>query len=149
MDSSTRKAPVAHVESTEPTAMPAPKSKTKVTLEGTQGTLLATLWARYTDAGYSPPVFGDRWAAYVVDQIEWDWSRFRFTKFFCYLMSLRGNQMDAWTASFLEKHKETGATIVRKFWTPLVWKGKPEGGVGESQQQRAGHGNANQKEVYI
>ncbi|KLU86780.1 hypothetical protein MAPG_05790 [Magnaporthiopsis poae ATCC 64411] len=109
MDSPTHKTPVV---STESAAMPAPKNKTKVTLEGTQGTLLATLWARYTDAGYSPPVFGDRWAAYVVDQIDWDWSRFAFTKFFCYLMSLRGNQMDIWTANFLEKHKETGATIV-------------------------------------
>ncbi|EJT77062.1 hypothetical protein GGTG_06976 [Gaeumannomyces tritici R3-111a-1] len=103
----------AHVESAEPlTTMPAPKSKTKVTLEGTQGTLLATLYARYLDAGLARPVLGDRWAAYVVDQIEWDWARFRFSKFFCYLMGLRGRQVDEWTARFLEKHKDTGATIV-------------------------------------
>ncbi|KAL8333851.1 hypothetical protein RB593_003496 [Gaeumannomyces tritici] len=114
MDSPTMKAPAAaHVESAEPsTTMPALKSKTKVTLEGTQGTLLATLYARYLDAGLARSVLGDRWAAYVVGQIEWDWARFRFSKFFCYLMGLRGRQMDEWTARFLEKDKDTGATVV-------------------------------------
>jgi hypothetical protein len=88
--------------------------KTKVTLEGTQGTLLATLYARYRDSKHSNSVFGDRWAEYVVDQIDWDWGRFKFTKFFCYLISLRGRKIDNWTFEFLEKHKETGATVIRE-----------------------------------
>ncbi|KAL5872407.1 hypothetical protein ACKVWC_008039 [Pyricularia oryzae] len=86
--------------------------KTKVQLTGTQGTLLATLYARYLDLKSEYSVFGDRWAAHVVDQIDWDWSQFNFSGMFPYLISMRGRQIDAYTLRFLEKHKETGATVV-------------------------------------
>lgn len=94
--------------------------KTKVQLTGTQGTLLATLYARYLDLKSEYSVFGDRWAAHVVDQIDWDWSQFNFSGMFPYLISMRGRQIDAYTLRFLEKHKETGATVVRELYPPTT-----------------------------
>jgi len=85
-------------------------AKTKVTLTGAQETLMVTLCCRMEDAKAPKPILGDKWASYICDQLEYDFSKFNLVPT-CYAgLALRARLFDQWTAEFLASHPQ--ATVL-------------------------------------
>lgn len=84
--------------------------KAKITLTGTQETMLATLCGRAYDATTARPVLGDEWAARVLDQVDYDFARAGMNPTSAAGVALRARQLDRWTAGFLAGHPE--ATVL-------------------------------------
>jgi O-methyltransferase involved in polyketide biosynthesis len=84
--------------------------KTKVTLTGAQETLMVTLCCRMEDAKKPKPILGDKWAGYVCDQLEYDFSKLKLIPAMYASMALRARHFDQWTAEFLASHPQ--ATVL-------------------------------------
>lgn len=85
--------------------------KQKIRLTGVQETLLLTLWARDHDAASPKPIVGDTWARYVLNQVEGG-DVAKPDSLLTPFVALRTRSLDSWTTDFLNKHAQTGATII-------------------------------------
>ncbi|GAB1316336.1 hypothetical protein MFIFM68171_06546 [Madurella fahalii] len=78
----------------------------KITLTGSQETLLATLYGRALDAAQPKPILGDRWAADIVRRIDYDFAnKTGVGAAEGASVSLRARALDRWTADFLALHR--------------------------------------------
>jgi methyltransferase (TIGR00027 family) len=89
-----------------------PAEKLKIRLSGIQETLLITLWARAHDADQPKPILGDTWARYVLNQIEGGEDDKPDRGLLTPFVALRTRSLDSWTTAFLDKHAQTGATVI-------------------------------------
>ncbi|OIW25598.1 S-adenosyl-L-methionine-dependent methyltransferase [Coniochaeta ligniaria NRRL 30616] len=95
------------------TPPPVPEgSKAKVTLTGTPATLLLSLTARVQDCHSPDPILNDKWAEYVADQIDYDYSAMGVHGTIRDTLSARGFYFDQWTREFLDLHKNEDVTIL-------------------------------------
>ena len=95
------------------TPPPVPEgSKAKVTLTGTAATLLMTLAARLEDLHNPDPIVGDKWAEYVAEQINYDYSTIGVPPVMRDTICLRTVCFDRWTREFLAEHKDEEVTIL-------------------------------------
>ncbi|KAK2001019.1 O-methyltransferase [Colletotrichum falcatum] len=88
--------------------------KTKVTLTGTQETLLGTISAKAADALNPSPILGDRWAAELLTKVDYDFSRLGVTGWLQAWPVIRSRGLDRWTSEFLDQHVHApdGATVL-------------------------------------
>jgi O-methyltransferase involved in polyketide biosynthesis len=85
-------------------------ARSKVTLTGTQETLMVTLHARHQDALLPRPILGDEWAGRTAELIDYDFSKLGFQRALGAYVSLRARVLDRWTEAFLTTHP--AATVV-------------------------------------
>ncbi|MCO1653979.1 class I SAM-dependent methyltransferase [Pseudonocardia humida] len=78
--------------------------RAKVTLSGPQETMLATLCGKARDARATRPILGDRWAAQVLDQVDYDLAKTGMNPTSAAGVALRSRWFDRWTAEFLAAH---------------------------------------------
>jgi O-methyltransferase involved in polyketide biosynthesis len=81
-----------------------PVDRTRITLTGTQETMLATLQGKALDAAAPRPILGDPWARRVLDRVDYDFRRTGMTPTSAAGVALRSRQLDRWTAQFLAAH---------------------------------------------
>ena len=82
----------------------------KVALSGPAETLLATLYARALDARADHPVLGDRTAAPVMEQLDYDFSRLGMRTSDAFGVAIRARLLDTWAREFLTVHPD--ATVL-------------------------------------
>lgn len=87
-------------------------ARSKITLTGSPKTLLATLYCRYKDCQDGRPILNDKWAGYVLEQLDFDFQEMNLSGFFCTSMALRARLFDQWTTEFLNKHKDEPVTVL-------------------------------------
>jgi len=88
---------------TTPTIVASPTPQ-KITLTGPQETLLATLYGRYKDAANPDPILGDKWAAQVVEKVDYDFAKTGMDVNACLSVAVRARLLDEWTSEFLAAH---------------------------------------------
>lgn len=76
----------------------------KVTLTGEKETLLITLWARAGESRLPDSLLEDRFAAEVVDRIDYDFARLAVDRDLMVGLALRAHVLDGWTRDFLRCH---------------------------------------------
>jgi O-methyltransferase involved in polyketide biosynthesis len=81
--------------------------RARITLSGTQETMLATLHGKAMDAATAHPVLGDPYAKEVLDQVDYDFRKAGMTPTTAAGVALRSRQLDQWTAEFLAAHPES------------------------------------------
>ncbi|KAK2036965.1 O-methyltransferase [Colletotrichum somersetense] len=88
--------------------------KTKVTLTGTQETLLGTVSAKAADALNQSPILGDRWAAELLTKVDYDFNRLGVNGWLQAWPVIRSRGLDRWTREFLDQHLHapSGATVL-------------------------------------
>ncbi|WFR71184.1 class I SAM-dependent methyltransferase [Prescottella defluvii] len=72
-------------------------------------TNLCTLYLRACESRSSAPILGDDAAAEAVGRIDYDWARMRRyvrSGFSQYLVAMRAEQLDDWSAAFLRRHPD-------------------------------------------
>jgi O-methyltransferase involved in polyketide biosynthesis len=79
-------------------------NREKITLGGTQETMLATLYGRALDSRRPDPILGDVEAARAVRRIDYDFRKMGVTATTAAGVALRARQLDVWTAEFLAAH---------------------------------------------
>ncbi|KUI70065.1 Tetracenomycin polyketide synthesis O-methyltransferase TcmP [Cytospora mali] len=79
----------------------APGRKLKPNLTGTQETLLAILHYRAIDAKSAKPILGDQYAARIVDQLDYDFSKLGGRPAKAAALSIRAKFLDRWVAETL------------------------------------------------
>ncbi|GAA2294592.1 class I SAM-dependent methyltransferase [Nonomuraea roseoviolacea subsp. roseoviolacea] len=75
--------------------------------EGVTWTLLATLYLRAWESRLPEPILGDRYAAEVVERIDYDFAALRRRvrpEANQFLVALRARQLDDWSRAFLARH---------------------------------------------
>jgi len=82
------------------------QAKSRVTLTGTQATLLITLYGRYLDAISDDPILGDQFAGQVLEKIDHDFATIGVAKGTMYMVGTRGKWMDSRIAQFLSQTPE-------------------------------------------
>ncbi|GGS46174.1 putative polyketide synthase protein [Planobispora rosea] len=82
----------------------------KITLRGTQETMLATLYGRALDSRSPRSILRDHEAARAVRRIDYDFRKMGMTATTAAGVALRARQLDEWTAEFLAVHPE--ATVL-------------------------------------
>ncbi|MBL1100308.1 class I SAM-dependent methyltransferase [Streptomyces coffeae] len=82
----------------------------KITLSGTQETMLATLYARAVDSRSPDTVLGDTAAQAAVERIAYDFGKTGMTATTAVGVALRAKQLDDWTTAFLAEHQK--ATVL-------------------------------------
>lgn len=87
-------------------------SKAKVTLTGTPATLLLTLAVRVQDLHNPDPILGDKWAEYVAEQIDYDYSTINTNPTMRDAICLRTRYLDQWTGDFLAAHADERVTVL-------------------------------------
>ncbi|KAB5547232.1 S-adenosyl-L-methionine-dependent methyltransferase [Coniochaeta sp. 2T2.1] len=99
-----------------PPPPPPPKNNPKLvpSLHGSPKTLLVTLYSRWLDcqSSHPPPLLNDRWAGYVIDQIDYDWREMGINGFFAAHMTLRARIIDQWATEWLNAHKGEDVTVL-------------------------------------
>jgi O-methyltransferase involved in polyketide biosynthesis len=76
----------------------------KITLTGTQETMLATLYGRALDSRSPDPVLNDTAAADVVQRIDYDFGKTRVKGTGAVGVAIRAKVLDTWTSEFLTEH---------------------------------------------
>jgi O-methyltransferase involved in polyketide biosynthesis len=82
----------------------------KITLRGTQETMLATLYGRALDSRSPRSVLHDRSAQEAVERIDYDFTRTRINPTTATGVAMRAKLLDDWTRAFLGAHPE--ATVL-------------------------------------
>ncbi|KAH9890293.1 putative polyketide synthase protein [Xylariomycetidae sp. FL2044] len=90
--------------------VPRPKSRIKVTLTGLQETAMACVGARALDAQLPQPILGDVFALRVMDQVDYDISKFHIGPMQRISQCIRAKHFDNWTREFLAENPE--ATVI-------------------------------------
>ncbi|KAG8169974.1 hypothetical protein KVR01_000719 [Diaporthe batatas] len=83
----------------------------KPNLTGAQETLLAILYSRALDAKTTVPILGDRYAARLVDQLDYDFSKLHVIWLKAAAIALRARFLDQWTAEFLQQAQHDGEPV--------------------------------------
>ncbi|PVH72092.1 S-adenosyl-L-methionine-dependent methyltransferase [Cadophora sp. DSE1049] len=91
---------------------PQPQPKTKFTLTGAQETLIVTLYSKHHDSLLPTPILGDKWASYVLDQLDYDFPKLGIDPNQTGPLVLHSRAFDRWTAEFLDAYADSGATVV-------------------------------------
>ncbi|MEU5615091.1 class I SAM-dependent methyltransferase [Streptomyces sparsogenes] len=76
----------------------------KITLSGTQETMLATLYGRALDSRSPHSVLGDRTAQEAVERVAYDFGKTGMTETTAVGIALRAKQLDDWAAAFLAEN---------------------------------------------
>jgi O-methyltransferase involved in polyketide biosynthesis len=87
-------------------------SKAKIALTGTAATLLLTLAARMEDCHQPEPMLNDKWACYVAEQIDYDYSTIGVAATTRLALCFRSLCFDRWTREFLAEHENQDVTIL-------------------------------------
>jgi len=82
----------------------------KITLSGTQETMLATLYGRALDSRSARSVLGDHTAQEAVELVNYDFAKTGMTGTTAVGIALRAKQLDDWATEFLAEHQE--ATVL-------------------------------------
>lgn len=82
----------------------------KITLIGTQETMLATLYGRAVDSRSPHSVLGDHTAQEAVERVAYDFGKTGMTETTAVGIALRAKQLDDWTSAFLAEHQK--ATVL-------------------------------------
>lgn len=69
-------------------------------------TLLDTLYAKAVDSRADKPILGDKYAADVVDEIDFDFGTTNVTPSNAGIVALRARQLDRWVAEFIADHPD-------------------------------------------
>lgn len=78
----------------------------KVHLTEDKETLLITLYARALESRSDHPILRDEAAENLIHRIDYDFQKFKITPDDRVTASVRGKQLDLWTAEFLTNHRE-------------------------------------------
>ncbi|KAH8904182.1 O-methyltransferase [Coniochaeta sp. PMI_546] len=79
---------------------------------GTPATLLLSLTARVQDCRNPEPILNDKWAEYVAEQIDYDYSTIGVPATLRDTLSARGFYFDQWTREFLDSHQGEDVTVL-------------------------------------
>ncbi|RKU47455.1 hypothetical protein DL546_009127 [Coniochaeta pulveracea] len=101
----------SHISVASPPPVP-DGAKAKITLHGAPKTLLVPLYCRSRDCQNERPILNDKWAGYVLQQIDFNFNDFSLTPFFCNTITLRARYFDQWTTDFLEQHRHQPVTVL-------------------------------------
>ncbi|KAI2733058.1 hypothetical protein CBS147332_73 [Penicillium roqueforti] len=84
----------------------------KIHLTGAQETMLGTLLGRFKDAQHPQPILNDLWAGRILDQIDYDFAKLKMDRMQFSAICMRSRTFDRWTTEFIERHEDTGATVI-------------------------------------
>lgn len=73
----------------------------KVTLAGSQATLLATLWSRWQDLLSPQPILDDKWAVETIEKINYNFTNMNVDVFIGTWVCMRARILDRWVCNFL------------------------------------------------
>jgi O-methyltransferase involved in polyketide biosynthesis len=82
----------------------------KITLTGTQETMLATLYGKAIDSRMPDGILGDREADKALQRIDYDFRKMGMNSTSAAGVALRAKQLDDWIVEFLADHRE--ATVL-------------------------------------
>ncbi|KAI9162730.1 O-methyltransferase [Paramyrothecium foliicola] len=98
----------------DPVIYDSESSKAKVTLTGTQETLLGTISAKAADALSPNSMLRDKWAAELLTKLDYNFSRLGVSGWLQAWPVMRSRSLDRWTSEFLDQHMHSpvGATVL-------------------------------------
>ncbi|MCZ0737301.1 class I SAM-dependent methyltransferase [Phreatobacter sp. AB_2022a] len=81
-------------------------SREKIDLRGVKETLLITLYGKAGESRMPDSLLKDRFAAEVVDRIDYDFSRLKMRRDDLVGLAIRAYRIDQWTRAFIEAHEQ-------------------------------------------
>jgi O-methyltransferase involved in polyketide biosynthesis len=82
------------------------EQREKISLRGEQETLLVPLYAKAVESQRPDPIFVDRKAQKILEQIEYDFAGLHVPRKTAVMVCIRANKLDAYTRQFLAKHPQ-------------------------------------------